>query len=571
MAKSRYISALAAVLVPALALAQNLDPTVSVTKQYEGKLLEVDKPAIEMAVPDSVTRFDLEFDYSVLQNPYMGTSEFNPYQQLIPVAPYVPYAPSLYVKAGAGYSLHPLFDLVWTPRLKGPVDLNVYAVHRSYFGGYRDIDGKATGFSAYNAFKGSDTYTKGGVTVGYDWNTGAFDFDVNYEGNSARDTLARRVFNSVNATARVHSVRDDDRYFYYDVMLGYSYGRHSLDIMYGTPLESYVGENRIRLDATAGSVLNDRHSALVDVDTDIAIERGMVHTYGGRVSVTPRYVYHSGGLVIDAGIKFEGVLMPQPEYEGDCNYSVRSQIVYPAVNVDYAAIPNYLDVYARIGGGTDINAYSDLTRRNHWFNPMYSEDHLLDYSLQRIRLAVGMQGNIHTHFGYNISLGYANWKNVALDWAKAVSPSVMLPAGSYDGMNMFFAKGGFKFKTQDIDIDANLSYRLTDVYTKGRPGFEPSRFLADLKAVYNWKGKFFAGVSLDAAIARRGSIEISGNPVAARIPGYADLGVSLEYRFNRKFSLWAEGGNLLNMSVQRVPMYAENGINFTAGITFRLM
>ena len=43
--------------------AQNLDPTVVVDRAYEGKLMEVHKPYIDMAVPDSVVRFDLDFDY----------------------------------------------------------------------------------------------------------------------------------------------------------------------------------------------------------------------------------------------------------------------------------------------------------------------------------------------------------------------------------------------------------------------------------------------------------------------------------------------------------------------------
>ena len=61
------------------ASAQNLDPTVEVSRDYEGKLLVVHKPILEMAVPDSVYRFDLDFDYSVTDTPYKGAYEFVPY------------------------------------------------------------------------------------------------------------------------------------------------------------------------------------------------------------------------------------------------------------------------------------------------------------------------------------------------------------------------------------------------------------------------------------------------------------------------------------------------------------
>ena len=58
--------------------AQDLDPTVVVRRAYEGKLIEAHKPQLDMQVPDSVTRFDLDFDYSVFDKPYRGAYEFNP-------------------------------------------------------------------------------------------------------------------------------------------------------------------------------------------------------------------------------------------------------------------------------------------------------------------------------------------------------------------------------------------------------------------------------------------------------------------------------------------------------------
>ena len=40
--------------------AQDLDPTIEVSRAYEGKLIEVHKPSLEMAVPDTMHRFDLD-------------------------------------------------------------------------------------------------------------------------------------------------------------------------------------------------------------------------------------------------------------------------------------------------------------------------------------------------------------------------------------------------------------------------------------------------------------------------------------------------------------------------------
>ena len=50
----RYITLAAVLLDCAAASAQNLNPTVQVTNDYEGKLMEVEKQKVGMAVPDSL-------------------------------------------------------------------------------------------------------------------------------------------------------------------------------------------------------------------------------------------------------------------------------------------------------------------------------------------------------------------------------------------------------------------------------------------------------------------------------------------------------------------------------------
>ena len=61
---------------PLKTAAQDLNPTVEVSRQYRGSLLDSEKPSVPMAMPDSVLRFDLEFDYSVFDNPFKGSYEF---------------------------------------------------------------------------------------------------------------------------------------------------------------------------------------------------------------------------------------------------------------------------------------------------------------------------------------------------------------------------------------------------------------------------------------------------------------------------------------------------------------
>ena len=73
--------------------------------------------------------------------------------------------------------------------------------------------------------------------------------------------------------------------------------------------------------------------------------------------------------------------------------------------------------------------------------------------------------------------------------------------------------------------------------------------------------------------ARKGTVASSASDEIvydAVVPGFADLGLTAEYAPNRKLSFWLRGGNLLNATVQYTPLYAEKGINFTAGICLKL-
>jgi hypothetical protein len=85
----------------------------------------------------------------------------------------------------------------------------------------------------------------------------------------------------------------------------------------------------------------------------------------------------------------------------------------------------------------------------------------------------------------------------------------------------------------------------------------------------------YAGVDCEFSTAREGRAYWTLSKDEAKdyivtVPAYADLGVTLEYRFRGDMSFWARGGNLLGMTIQRELLYAEKGPYFTAGICLNL-
>lgn len=603
------------------ALAQNLDPTVTVVNDYQGKLLEVDKPSIPMAVPDSVSRFNLEFDYSVLETKYKGTSEFVPYLNLI--TPLVGDGDNsrLYLRAGAGYPAHPCLDLVWSPNVGDGFTLDVYANHRSYWGKYRPIRAMFTtddqGAIAHvrpeygsrlgmvgnvldkYRWSGYDSYSKAGIGGSYNWGTGRVRADLFYEGVAAKDTLIQRLWNSANLSFRINSSRIDDRYFFYDVRGLYSFGRQDLEsgTLPGRPLPTdYVNEHRVKVESSFGPVLSAINAVLFDVDADVAAYGKSIDSYAGRFSLTPKYVYTTDRLKATVGAKFEFLLHPESLPAGsDVKYSsTKGQVAYPDIRVDYAAIPDKLNIFAKVGGGAGINAYSDLVRHNHWTTPAYAlftSTPLMDYDIERVNASIGLEGNFGRRFDYKLFVGYSNFANGRLDSVSnyglsynqdrvvSLSAERYCPAFAYAPYQVLSTGLKAGYHSERISLDGDVTYRLSDVYRSRAAGFEPSRLSGDVKFVYNWNKRIFAGLSCEGSLNRRGYVYgtaimpgTENEPVSIRadLPGFVNLGVNFEYRVSNVISVWCEGDNLLNMSIMRSPLYVENGVNFTAGISVNL-
>ena len=179
------LSAVLPAIFPFVAGAQNLNPTVEVSRQYRGTLMELDKPSLEKAVPDSVLQLNLQFDYSVFDSPFKGAYEFRPFLMDMDIAPGYVDARKLYLRAGAGYTLHPELDFVWSPVRNDKFRLSLYAQHRSYVGKYRALGletvGGVTGIVPDGSrFSGHDLVTEAGIDGSFDWETGVLDFRTGY-------------------------------------------------------------------------------------------------------------------------------------------------------------------------------------------------------------------------------------------------------------------------------------------------------------------------------------------------------------------------------------------------------
>lgn len=583
-----YILAfLAAAVMPYQASAQNLDPTVEVNRAYEGKLIEVDKPSIEMAVPDSVLRFDLDFDYAVFENPYKGAYEFKPYAMTMQPVKAPSAQNSFYLKAGAGLrpvslSVMPVFDMVWAPVTRNQFKMNVYAGHDSYIGRYMNMpsfDPASAASVDVLKMKGEtgrgyyDLFSKAGVDGRYDWDEGTVKMDVGYLGIAEKYDARDDLFNGLNVSASVAS-KDLGQLFNYEAGASYSFGNDRLE--YADKGKYGLSEHDVRVFGRLKASLMENHKMLFELGVDNVSYSGEFSSGTSRLVFAPAYQFRIGRLDVDAGFRVEAIV---PGRDSSM-FASKGQYIYPDVTVAYHLIPEMMKVYAHVGGGTKMNTFSSLLKENHHLDLFSAFDGpLMDNTIESVSVAMGLKGRAGSVFAYDLRGGYADYSNALLE--KIVIAAMpgsetlkYLPGIGYSPYRKAFAEADMRFENEGLKADARVKYNhcwfKDGVETAGL--FLPAALEGEASVMYGWNRRVYLGLDCIWSTARRSGTVLyqDGTLKKASVPGYADLGVDFEYLASRKFSFWMRGGNLLNMAVQRNLLYAETGPYFALGICLNL-
>lgn len=586
-----YLIASVAAFIACPLSAQNLDPTVEVTRDYEGKLLVVHKPILDMAVPDSVYRFDLDFDYSVNDTPYKGAYEFVPYSVDMRLEPQQHNDGKFYLKAGAGYQLHPALDLLWSPSFKGPFRLDVYGRNRSYLGKYstmalpvldNDIVTIVDADPDKAGWKGTDLSSSAGISGRYDWNDALFVFDADY-GNllqsQPEDVYGIRVrsFNSAGLSLGVSSKDPHSAGIDYNVALKY---RFSDDLMNDqTNGHSGLRSHDMDFGLNVESVLSGGHNLKIDASFGMTDAHGVFDVTAGSLNFAPHYVVKTSRWLFNLGLRMSTVFRTDGQSP---MYPHKEQVIYPDCRAEFMLFPDFLKVYASLTGGCEMNTYSSLVNANHRLNLYYGRGvwDLLDVTEERLSAELGFEGRIASRFGYTLKGGYKIYGNAPLQTLYIPdSENVFLPGLGYAPYQMAYASVDFLLDADMLRIDGKVDVNgvtsVTDQFDSVAGFLFPAPFKGDISVMYDFYDRIYVGADCEFSDARdcysyRKMSKAEDMAYKATVPGYADLGLNVEYWFNRKMSLWARGGNLLGMTIQRELLYAEKGPYFTAGICLNL-
>lgn len=552
----RLIISAAALVLAVNAFGQDLNPTVVVTNTYEGSASALAKPDREMNVPDSVMKFNLNFDYSVFDNPYKGAYEFHPYLVVMKPKGDPSDRSSFYLNAGAGYTLRPKVTLVWAPLLGKGFSLNVHADHSSYFGQYHTIEGAKKDDDYFHAlpdgdsWKGHDMTNTLGVDLGYSWARGNASLSADYIGINAKSQATDLNMNGLQAVLRASSNDERDKYIFYDASLK---GRFFQD------------ESRVTLDASTGPVLSNSSSVLVDLFLDWAkmapgsatAEVFSADPSAFLFSATPKYQFLYGRFQISAGVR-----VSIPFYYAPETYSFRrGQILYPDIHARIGLIDDRLAAFASITGGNTLNTAADIRMMRHFAYMPYAEN-AIGITSEMLNAKLGIEGNILSMLQFSLSGGYSILSGGLLDYAVAAyTPLSCLKAVDYGS---WYADLKYDFKRMGIEVDGSLGLRYAP-QMKEELVLAPALISGTTRVLYNWKGRLKGGLVTDYSMNRVATFGES----TLEVPGFFDLGLLGEFSFTPSIGAWLRAGNMLGQAIQRTPFVAEKGPWVTAGVKLK--
>ena len=521
---------IAAALIPAGLFAQNLNPEVQVTNEYQMRLNDVSKQGPSMKVPDSLLRFDYHFDYSVFESPYKGAYEFSPYS--VDIAPSsLPYdGRKFYLRGGAGYVVKPELETVWSVLDRKKAAVNVFASGKGFYGQYLHINSGFLTSAPGNYENGYDFGAKAGVDSRFNLGPVLLRAEIGCEGIFT-DHLIYKSGLGYAPYAAVQAA--------YEKPGAYCYG---LGVRYRYVDDSHAGlasvyDHDVRIDGTVAPHLSGNYRIAADLQV-------AVNTFYQAADVHPYAAFSFGVFDVDAGFRL--------------GWFVNHLTISPAVKLNMHLYKDYVNLYLFADGRNHMPSYWDYKTYAHHYYVSYASPAPVR---EVADLGLGFRGYAPAGLQYDIKAGYRFLENRPF-WSVSTSGT---EAVRYQDCEEFHADLRLAWVSERVNVEGDLRYSYLPEGVSERI-FAPAAFCGQIKGSYNWMKRIYAGLSVSGSTARDAVV----GPSTVSIPGYVNLGAYGEYKFNKKFSMWLQGSNLLNQEIRISPVFCEYGPVVTAGITLSL-
>ncbi|MEG1511253.1 MAG: hypothetical protein RR312_03250 [Bacteroidales bacterium] len=564
---------------------QKINPTLEVRRNFDGKMLEINKSKLNTYVADSLSNFNLNFNYSIFDKPYRDMYEFTPLPSAKIHSPVSAKYPVFMANVGLGVPLNPNVELYFQPRLsKQNNTVLVKAFYNSFWG-----DIPLVGIT--NKYKtaefddkvAADNYVVGaGAYYGHTWKGGRLNLGVDYSSNYytyygfSEYTLTEDLFNLMDskymrdnfshtfnkfaANFNINSVDAQGKGAKFNYNFYASFQNTSDKIALNSSSNNKFNENLFKVGGEFGPTFGKYNKFLIGINSETAIYSGFTDYHYGIIEFIPQYKFERKRLVLNIGAKLSG------RYTNNDYATEYHSTFAPHVTVSYAIAKNNLWIYGIADGGNSVNSYSSLLDKNKWVVP---SDNIMASSIPLL-IKGGLKGKAYDKFSYEVYASYTIHKGL-MQFINNSSGNRFLTAYSnhkelsFGGEVNWIAKeftGGLKAKYSSYTKGKNSTIE------NGHTPYGYAPFEGTIYGEYNWRERIYIGADMyfRSATPFYNVTYINDNP---KVTEFFNLGVTAKYVINNNFTVYIQGSNLLNANIQYYSFYLEKGINFGAGVMIK--
>lgn len=614
----RIVSIFALLLTATAVEAQNIDKEVVVTKEYTPTLDTPEKLAIAPRMEDTVT-LRPEVEYSIAPVQWATTFEQRPIAAANTYVWNYHRQPMLYVKAGAGYPLNSVADLLFSHTDGARNSFGVDVAHR---GQWCDVK-NAVGVKHNAEYSDSRIKLFGTLGVGERMKAGAeivgdhdlryYYGDLNPQAAAMSTPLAglsaENPLNGLGAGGRIwigDDFSDLSRLNFRVAVDGGYYWSKVKGLFVRTLGEASMADfegGLVNVGAEAElAKMFSQHGARLMVGYNYKMGTKQSDYRNSILSVAPRYIFNNGALRVEAGVTVEvdnctsnaavdGALghyaLGYSFYNGEKSKGVR---LFPYLRLSYND-GGLFTPFVEADGGLQSYDQQSLVELNPYIAPVYDAPNASIYTMRlgllgatrsnSLTYSVWAGAEINNRALYPFMLGAYYFpmmdKLVRIDFGGELTMrplrglEVALDARYHinkigEKIDQFV---GVVSEGVDGELVSSLYQNLTD-YNGGRkplPAFD-----VDLKVRYT-AAKFMVGAKLGVVdsydclqLVPMSGAERLGYFYESEAPMRLDLGVEAEYKVGKRLSIWVEANNLLNRRYYTYPLYPSVGINCTAGV-----
>ena len=458
-----------------------------------------------------------------------------------------------FVKVGAGNYNTPYAEIFYTNGRSKDIS---YGTHLKHFSSRADMEGYGFGGSSDTRIElfGKKFFRKHTLTANLDYDRNVihyYGYDTSIVHLSDNDSIKQR-YSNIGGNVSLQSHYTDSVHLNYLLNLKY----YNLTDFYKT------SENNVYVAGDFSGYL-EKQLVHVPITVDYYNNKSTADTTNSVLIGLAPYISASGekwNTRIGVGISLEG------------NQNDKSRFLfYPNIDFNYNVVENIIIPYAGLSGGLKKNSLKTLTDENPFLVP----NPRMKNTNTKWEMYGGLRGSISKTLSYNARTSYKKSDDLYF-FVNDNSDGVIKGFNVvYDDATIWNIHGELQFQSAEkIKLIAKCDYNKYTMATELKPWHRPALQFS-FSANYNLKNKIVLSADVFVIGKRFAYTPSQGQGLGVivvytsinELKTIVDANLSLEYRYSKKLSAFA---NLNNLGFKRYEIwnnYPSYKFNFLAGVS----